>query len=107
MHLHVPIINLRPLTVDETGDYIEFSRHPSGLIETAGLGTLFNIRRSGPYTLPQVNLATNRGVIPPQPQPVSAGPTSLLSSWIGYISSQGMTGDQVDALCVYQFCSLK
>ncbi|KAI0783299.1 lethal giant larvae like, C-terminal-domain-containing protein [Abortiporus biennis] len=86
-------------SVDETGDYIEWIRHEvSGLIGCLKYGTVFNVRRSGPYLPPTIDFKVDERVIPPQPQPVSIGPASFISSWLGYISSQGMTGEQVDAL---------
>ena len=92
--------------MDETGDYIEWIRHPCGLVHTEKYGTLFNVRRSGPYEAPQVDFTYGRGVVPPQPQPVSIGPPSLLNSVWGYIATQGMTGDQVDILREYGFVLL-
>ncbi|TCD68310.1 hypothetical protein EIP91_011169 [Steccherinum ochraceum] len=87
------------IVFDTTGDYLEFTRHPSsGLISGADYGTLFNIRRSGPYEPPSVTFMHDRRIIPAQPQSVSVGPTSYIGSWIGYIVSQGMTGQQIDAL---------
>ena len=88
----------RPLSVDETGDYVEWKRHPCGLIYKEKYGTLFNLRRSAPYAAPLVDFTVGRKAIPPQPQPVSVGPPSLLTSWLGYIKSQSLTGDQVDVL---------
>ncbi|KAJ3541127.1 hypothetical protein NM688_g6131 [Phlebia brevispora] len=87
-----------PLSLDETGDYIEWLRHPCGLIHSEKYGTLFDVRRSSPYEAPQVDFTYARGSVPAQPQPVSLGPPSLLSSVWGYISSQSMTGDQADIL---------
>ncbi|KAH8099770.1 lethal giant larvae like, C-terminal-domain-containing protein [Cristinia sonorae] len=97
--LHLEQLPTSSLVTDTTGDFIEFTRHPpSGLISKAIYGTLFDIRRSGPYAPPTVNFTDEKRVIPPQPQPVSIAPTSYFTSWIGYITSQGMTGEQVDAL---------
>ncbi|CAL1694488.1 unnamed protein product [Somion occarium] len=101
-HLHTVQMeqsSTEPLSADGTGDYIEWVRHnPSGLIRLANYGTLFDIRRSEPYATPDVLFADETRVVPPQPQPVSVGPTSLLSSWIGSITSQAMTGEQIDTL---------
>lgn len=89
----------RPLSVDATGDYIEWKRHACGLVYKERYGTLFNVRRSGPYEAPQVDLATGRKAVPSQPQPVSVGPASIIGSWLGYIVSQSLSGDQIDTLC--------
>ncbi|KAK7695037.1 hypothetical protein QCA50_002225 [Cerrena zonata] len=87
------------LSTDGTGDYIEWVRHlPSGLINLAKYGTLFDIRRSAPYASPDVILADETRTVPPQPQPVSIGPASVLSSWWGIITSNTMTGEQIDTL---------
>ena len=61
-------------------------------------GTLYNVRRSDPYAPPSVDFMYGRGAVPPQPQPVSVGPTSLVGSWLGYLTSKTMTGEQIDAL---------
>ncbi|KAI0081067.1 hypothetical protein K474DRAFT_1656898 [Panus rudis PR-1116 ss-1] len=102
MHtLQMEQASLEPLSPDSTGDYVEWIRHPaSGLIRAAHYGTLFDVRRSGPYAAPQVKLAsdTDSRAIPPQPQPVPIGPQSLIGSWLGYITSQSMTGEQIDVL---------
>lgn len=91
-------ITFRPLSVDETGDYIEWKRHACGLIYAEKYGTVFNVRRSAPYEVPQVDFTYGRRPVPPQPQPVSVGPASLIGSWLGYLASQSLTGDQIDAL---------
>lgn len=87
--------------MDDTGDYIEWVHHgPSGVVNSWYYGTLFNNRRSGPYQPSTIDFLPDSDprVIPPQPQPVSVGPTSLLGSWLGYFNNQSMTGDQVDEL---------
>ena len=64
------------------------------------LCSLFNIRRA--YGLPDVDFATTGREVPNPPQPVSAGPQSLLSgaaSWFGV--QGGLTGEQIDALCEF------
>ena len=86
------------MSLDDTGDYVEWVRHACGLIHTEKYGTLFDVRRSGPYAPPQVDLAFGRGTVPPQPQPVAIGPPTILGSVWGYIASQSKTGDQMDAL---------
>lgn len=60
----------------------------------ATYATLFDIRRA--YTLPDIDFASTTPVVPPQPQPVAAGPASLLSSWFRF--GQSMTGEQLDDL---------
>ena len=86
------------MSVDETGDYVEWLRHPCELIYAEKYGTVFDVRRSAPYEPPQVDFTYGRNAVPPQPQPVSTGPTSLIGSWIGYLTSQSLTGDQIDTL---------
>jgi len=86
------------LSVDITGDFIAFKRdHKSNLIKEVILGSLFNIRRA--YGLPDVDFTTTSREVPYPPQPVSAGPQSLLSgaaSWFGM--KGGLTGEQIDVL---------
>lgn len=99
MHsLQLPKSSDEPLSVDETGDYVEWTRHPCGLIHATRYGTVFDVRRSGPYDVPQVDFTAGRKPVPPQPQPVSVGPASFIGSWLGYLKSQTLTGDQVDTL---------
>lgn len=92
-----PVLH-RPLSADDTGDYVEWLRHPNGLIHAEKYGTLFNVRRSAPYDVPSVDFTYGRGTIPYQPQPVSVGPPSIVSSFLGYITSKTLSGDQIDAL---------
>ncbi|KAI0093981.1 lethal giant larvae like, C-terminal-domain-containing protein [Irpex rosettiformis] len=87
-----------PLSIDDTGDYIEWCRHPCGSIKAEKYGTLFNVRRSGPYKVPGVDFTYGRTTAPTQPQPVGIGPPSMLNTFWEYISSTGLTGDQVDTL---------
>lgn len=66
-------------------------------------GTLFSQRR-GFYGLPRVDLGAKRTAVPPQPQPVSLGPASVLGSLMSYIGKQStMTGEEVDALRAFDF----
>lgn len=95
----------RPLSVDATGDYVEWQRHACGLVRAERYGTVFSVRRAAPYAPPQVDLTYARRAVPAPPQPVSVGPPSLLGAWLGYIKSQSLTGDQVDALCTCCCCS--
>lgn len=93
----------RLLSTDGTGDYMEWVRsNPSGLISLAKYGTLFDVRRSAPYGPPEVSLADETRTVPPQPQPVSIGPASVLTSWWGTITSNTMTGEQIDTLCEFR-----
>ena len=98
----------RPLTIDESGDYLAWSISPSKtqvdkrrsstlLIDGATYGTFFNFRRA--YPLPDIDLASTRGSVPSQPQPISLGPASFLSglgSWLPL--SQTISGKGVDDL---------
>jgi hypothetical protein len=88
-----PHLLTSPPSVDESGDYIAWSQHPtSGTIHQATYCTLFDIRRA--YDPHDIELI--KPTIPSQPQPVSIGPASLLGTWFAF--NQSLTGDQVDAL---------
>ncbi|CDO73112.1 hypothetical protein BN946_scf185007.g166 [Trametes cinnabarina] len=95
-----------PPSTDDTGDFVTHTAFPGPpgssirpLLSTE-LHTLFAQRRTGPYTLPLVDLAHGRGTVPPQPQPVSLGPPSVIGSVLGYIGSfaAASAGDQIDKL---------
>jgi len=82
-------------TLDDTGDLIEWIRHPaSGIVTKATYASLFNIRRA--YISPAIDLESTKPTVPRQPQPVSVIPTSMLGSWFKFDFS--LTGDQLDAL---------
>ncbi|KAG1754961.1 lethal giant larvae like, C-terminal-domain-containing protein [Suillus paluster] len=83
------------VSVDETGDFIGTRCHESGVLEQIVFGTLFKTRRV--YDHPIVDLTSFHREIPPHPQPVSAGPPSLLGSWFRY-GTPIMTGEQLDEL---------
>ncbi|KAI0756487.1 lethal giant larvae like, C-terminal-domain-containing protein [Daedaleopsis nitida] len=91
---------------DGTGDFLTHTAFPappgssSRKVYSTELHTLFSARRVGPYAPPFVDLTHGRGPIPPQPQPVSLGPASVMSSVLGYLGSLSVTsaGDQIDAL---------
>ncbi|KAJ7361454.1 WD40 containing snare-dependent exocytosis protein [Mycena albidolilacea] len=81
------------LSCDDTGDWIACStNNASGIIEHAAYGTVFDFRRA--YVPPDITIP--KPTVPSQPQPVSLGPTSLLSSWFRF--GQSMTGEQLDTL---------
>jgi hypothetical protein len=46
---------------------------------------------------PDIDFASTQATVPPQPQPVSLGPASLLGSWFSY--KQTLSGNQIDELC--------
>ncbi|RDB29510.1 Uncharacterized protein C1F3.03 [Hypsizygus marmoreus] len=95
--LRLPPIPSSSFTLDETGDFVAWTPHPSsGTIHQATYGTLFDIRRV--YDQPDIDFLCTKPVIPPQPQPVSMGPPSMLSlgSWFPF--NQSMTGAQLDEL---------
>ncbi|THV07456.1 WD40 containing snare-dependent exocytosis protein [Dendrothele bispora CBS 962.96] len=96
MHnLSLPVVSSLPLSVDDTGDFIAWGKHPgSGIVQRASYGTLFDFHRVN--TLPAVDLMSIKPVIPAQPQLVSIGPASLLGSWFKFGAST--TGEQIDAL---------
>ncbi|KAJ7103251.1 WD40 containing snare-dependent exocytosis protein [Mycena belliarum] len=85
--LRLPTDDTSSLTCDETGDWMT-----AQIIDRASYGTIFDFRRA--YTPP--NITFTQPTIPSQPQPVSLGPTSLLSSWFRF--GQSMTGEQLDIL---------
>ncbi|KAJ7293050.1 WD40 containing snare-dependent exocytosis protein [Mycena rebaudengoi] len=89
--------NNRPryLTCDETGDWLMCTLHDAlPTIDHASYGTLFDFRRA--YTPPDIDFSITKPTVPSQPQPVSLGPTSILSSWFRF--GQSMTGEQLDTL---------
>ncbi|KAJ7109928.1 lethal giant larvae like, C-terminal-domain-containing protein [Mycena epipterygia] len=93
--LKLPIEDGSSLTCDDTGDWMAHTtNNAGGIIDHASYGTLFDFRRA--YTPPDIDLAITKPTVPPQPQPVSLGPTSLLSSWFRF--GQSMTGEQLDIL---------
>ncbi|KAJ7170200.1 WD40 containing snare-dependent exocytosis protein [Mycena filopes] len=83
------------LSCDETGDWMGYTQNiTSGILDHASYGTLLDFRRA--YTPPDIDFSATKPTIPNQPQPVSLGPTSLLSSWFRF--GQSMTGQQLDVL---------
>jgi len=95
--LKLPPISSSSLSLDESGDFIAWTPHPSaGTIHQATYGTLFDIRRA--YELPDIDFVCTKPVVPAAPQPVSAGPASMLQlgSWFPF--NQSMSGAQVDEL---------
>ncbi|KAJ6520108.1 WD40 containing snare-dependent exocytosis protein [Mycena sanguinolenta] len=81
------------LSCDETGDWTAYTENnASGMIDHVSYGTVFDFRRA--FTPPSITLP--KPTVPSQPQPVSLGPTSLLSSWFRF--GQSMTGEQLDTL---------
>ncbi|KAF7307215.1 WD40 containing SNARE-dependent exocytosis protein [Mycena indigotica] len=83
------------VSCDHTGDWVSYTANKNtGKVEVMTYGTLFNFRRA--YLPPNLEFLSTKPTIPPQPQPVSLGPTSLFSSW--FKSGQSMTGDQLDIL---------
>src|SRR5882762_1079538 len=73
----------RALSVDTSGDFIAFKRDfKSYLIKEVALSSLFDIRRA--YDLPDIDFASTRREVPTQPNPISAGPPSLLSGTLSW-----------------------
>ncbi|EPQ60284.1 hypothetical protein GLOTRDRAFT_134996 [Gloeophyllum trabeum ATCC 11539] len=115
-HLHtlqLPQQSNLPVSPDASGDFLHHATHPSAasLISRTTYATLFDIRRAYYHIKPEVDVLTRsdtgkRGVIPPQPQPVSMGPPSIkdvVGGWLGAIGAglggkPVMTGEQIDAL---------
>ncbi|PPQ79397.1 hypothetical protein CVT25_002667 [Psilocybe cyanescens] len=100
-HIHtvqLPFISSLPLSIDESGDFIAWTlslqARSTGVMQSATYGTFFDVRRA--YTVPDIDFTAARGTIPPQPQPVPLGPTSILGSWFTF--NQTKTGDQIDEL---------
>lgn len=82
-------------TADETGDFIAWYRDvKSGVTHQAIYGTLFDFRRVN--SLPEIDFLYEKQPVPLQPQPISIGPTSLLSSWFSF--GHTMTGEHMDTL---------
>ncbi|KAF5385371.1 hypothetical protein D9615_001225 [Tricholomella constricta] len=96
LKLKLPPVSSSSLTLDETGDFVAWTPHSSGTIDQATYGTLFDIRRV--YEPPDIDFLSTKPVVPVAPQPVSAGPASLLQlgSWFPF--NQSMTGTQLDEL---------
>jgi len=91
----LPATDTSTLTCDDTGDWLVYTvDKTSRIIQQTTYGTLFDFRRA--YTLPTIDFSITKPAVPPQPQPVSLGPTSLLSSWFRF--GQSMTGEQLDTL---------
>lgn len=88
----------RSISIDENGDFIGLDvQTSSGLVQSATYGTFFNFRRA--VGLPLLDLVSNKGRMPVQPQPVPIGPSSF-RSW--FQSSQTLSGQQIDELCTPQ-----
>ncbi|KAJ3517877.1 hypothetical protein NLJ89_g226 [Agrocybe chaxingu] len=97
--VQLPLVSSLPLSIDESGDFVAWTQDPraqtkSTHVHQATYGTFFNVRRV--YTPPDIDFASTRGSVPPQPQPVSLGPPSLLGSWFSF--NQTLSGDQIDEL---------
>ncbi|KAJ7070791.1 WD40 containing snare-dependent exocytosis protein [Mycena amicta] len=91
----LPYRDTMSISCDETGDWVAYTPDKnSGRVELMRYGTLFDFRRA--YTPPNLDFSSSKPVVPPQPQPVSLGPTSLISSWFRF--GQSMTGEQLDTL---------
>ncbi|KAF7311134.1 WD40 containing SNARE-dependent exocytosis protein [Mycena chlorophos] len=91
----IPGDDTRSISCDETGDWVSYTVNKNaGRIDRVTYGTLFDFRRA--YVPPDLDFSLSRPVVPAQPQPVSLGPTSLISSWFRF--GQSMTGDQLDTL---------
>ncbi|KAF7303171.1 WD40 containing SNARE-dependent exocytosis protein [Mycena kentingensis (nom. inval.)] len=93
---NVPARQTMFVSCDDTGDWIAYTPSRStGRIEQLCYGTLFDFRRA--YLPPDLDFWSSQlPSIPAQPQPVSLGPASILSSWFRF--GQSMTGDQLDKL---------
>ncbi|KAI8981153.1 lethal giant larvae like, C-terminal-domain-containing protein [Trametes punicea] len=105
--LHLPALGSSDSpSTDETGDFVTHNVFPVPVgsstrpLLSTELHTLFAQRRTEPYALPLVDLAYGRRTVPPQPQPVSLGPPSMMSSVLGYIGSLSVAsaGEQIDTL---------
>ncbi|KAF7347606.1 WD40 containing SNARE-dependent exocytosis protein [Mycena venus] len=90
--LQLPITD-ESLSCDDTGDWMACTvNRATGIIDHASYGTVFDFRRA--YTPP--NITIPKPTVPSQPQPVSLGPTSLISSLFRF--GKSMTGEQLDIL---------
>ncbi|KAG5647699.1 hypothetical protein DXG03_008422 [Asterophora parasitica] len=93
----LPLVSSSSVTLDETGGFIAWTHHPSsGTIHQATYGTLFDIRRV--YDEPDIDFLITKPVVPAAPQPVSAGPASMLQlgSWLPF--NQSTSGAKIDEL---------
>ncbi|KDQ63133.1 hypothetical protein JAAARDRAFT_119208 [Jaapia argillacea MUCL 33604] len=103
--LHLPETSTGSIWLNSVGDFIEHTIHqPTGTVMQTTFGSLFDIRCSFYHTQPEIDFLIRqdtgeKGVIPPQPQPVSIGPVSTLGSWVGsFVGPRSITGEQIDSL---------
>jgi len=93
----VTISSPRSLSVDESGDYIDWTIR-DGIAHKSELGTLFGLRRKTLYHDKVLDILRDKNKLPAQPQPVSIGPATLLGQMYAYVGGQSTTGAQIDAL---------
>ncbi|KIJ66213.1 hypothetical protein HYDPIDRAFT_26582 [Hydnomerulius pinastri MD-312] len=85
----------RPISVDGSGDFVYCERvSGTSVAKKLTLATIYKSRRV--YDEPLTDLMRSVTPLPPQPQPVSVGPPSLLGSW--FSPPKSLTGEQLDTL---------
>jgi len=89
----------RTLSIDESGDYVDWTVRDS-IAHKCELGTLFGLRRKTLYHDKVLNILRDKNRLPAQPQPVSMGPTTLLGQMYAFVGSS-TTGAQIDTLRKY------
>ncbi|KAF9245858.1 lethal giant larvae like, C-terminal-domain-containing protein [Melanogaster broomeanus] len=91
----LPVRLKGPISVDETGDLLYCDEITgSGVAAKLTLATMYKGRRV--YDDLLIDFMSSAVSIPPQPQPVSVGPPSLLDSWFN--PPKSLTGEQLDTL---------
>jgi len=95
----LPPDRYRTLSVDESGDYVDWTVK-DGIVHKCELGTLFGLRRKTLYHDKILNISQNKNRLPAQPQLLSMGPATLLGQMYSFVGG-GTTGAQIDALRKY------
>lgn len=90
----------RTLSIDESGDYIDWTIRDD-VAHKCELGTLFGLRRKTLYHDKVLDIIRDRNRLPAQPQPVSMGPATLLGQMYAFVGGNSTTGAQIDALRKY------
>ena len=95
-----PLCRYRSLSIDESGDYIDWTIKDN-IVHKCELGTLFGQRRRTLYQDKVLDILRDKKKLPAQPQPVQMGPATLLGQMYTYVGGQGTTGAQIDTLRKY------
>jgi len=105
-NLCLPPGHYRSLSVDESGDYVDWTIR-DGIAHKCEFGTLFGLRRKTLYQDKVLDILRDKNKLPAQPQPVSMGPTTLVGQMYAYVGGQSTTGAQIDALREYKNLQLQ